>query len=58
VRSVNFGGVAASKYFANPSGTEMAVLVPAQAVAGNVKVTVTTVIGTSAITKKAHYKYR
>jgi hypothetical protein len=58
VQSVNFGGIAASRYFANPTGTEMVVLVPAQAVAGVVKVTVTTLAGTSAITKKAHYRYR
>jgi hypothetical protein len=58
VQSVHFGAIAASKYFVNPTGTEMAVLVPAQASAGVVKVTVTTVIATSAITKKGHYKYR
>jgi hypothetical protein len=58
VQSVNFGRIAASRSFANPTGTEMAVLVPAQAVAGVVKVTVTTVMGTSAISKKAHYRYR
>ena len=56
-RSVHFGGVAASAFFANGAGTEIAALVPAQEIADTVDVTVATVSGTSKITTKDHYKY-
>lgn len=57
VQSVSFGGVAASTYFTNNAGTEIAVLSPPSEVVGTVDVTVTTIVGTSATTTKDHYKY-
>jgi hypothetical protein len=58
VRSVNFGGVAAKGYVVNEAGTEIGAVSPPKEVAGIVDVTVTTVVsGTSAISKKDHYKY-
>jgi hypothetical protein len=57
VQSVLFGGVAATKYTVNAAGTELLVVSPAQEVAGTVDITVTTVIGTSKVTTKDHYKY-
>ena len=56
VTAVQFGGVSA-KYIVAPTGTEVIAVSPAREEAGTVDVTITTIVGTSAITSKDHYKY-